>query len=192
MRYTVADGATWSDGIPVDAADLLLAWAANSGSLNTPDFDDADFVDAATGQYTDDFPDDVVFFDGTIGNGLELATATPRIVEDRALEVTYDDFFSNWRLALAPGVAAHVVAEHALGLPGRLRRAGRLRQRVDAPDPGDMLDAAMQAKAALVAAIVGADQTELAELSRFWNTAYNLTESPDDRRAARRHPARTR
>lgn len=167
VRYTVADGANWSDGIPIDAADLLLAWAGNSGSLNTPDFDDADFVDDSTGQYTDDFPDDVVFFDGTIGSGLELATATPRIVSDRALEVTYASFFAGWRLALAPGVPAHVVAEHALKLS-------------DVADPDDELDAAMAAKAALVAAISGRDEDQLAGVSRFWNTEYNFTETPDD------------
>jgi peptide/nickel transport system substrate-binding protein len=180
VRYTVADGATWSDGIPVDAADLLLAWAGNSGSLNTPDFDDADFVDSATGQYTDDFPDDVVFFDGTIGSGLELATATPVIVADRALEVTYTSYFPGWRLALAPGVAAHVVAERALKLPDGSQVEADSDNDADAPDPADILDAAMTAKAALVAAIAGRDTGELADVSRFWNTAYNFTETPDD------------
>lgn len=168
VRYTVADGVRWSDGVPVDAADLLLAWAANSGALNTPDFDDSPFVDPGTGQYTEDFPDDVVFFDGSIGNGLELATATPTIVEDRALEVVYDDFFSNWRLALAPGVAAHVVAEHSFGLPA-----------ADADDD-ELLDAAMEAKAELVAAIVGRDAAALPGLASFWNNAYNFTTAPDD------------
>src|SRR5690606_31391720 len=100
VRYSIADDVTWSDGVPVDAADLLLAWAANSGSLNTPGFEDGDYVDSSTGLYTDDFPRDVVFFDGTIGNGLELATRPPRIVADRELEVVYDAYFSNWRLAL--------------------------------------------------------------------------------------------
>ncbi len=38
----------------------------------------------------------------------------------------------------------------------------------------------MAAKAALVAAVVGVDTAQLADLSRFWNTAYNLTETPDD------------
>jgi peptide/nickel transport system substrate-binding protein len=169
VRYTVADGVTWSDGVPVDAADLLLAWAANSGSLNTPGFEDGDYIDPATGQYTDDFPDDVVFFDGTIGNGLELATATPRIVEDRSLEVTYDEVFPNWRLALAPGVPAHVVAEHALHLD-----AG------DPDDPDDRMAAAMSAKAAMVTALVAGDQTALPAVSRFWNSAYNLTAIPAD------------
>lgn len=167
VRYTVAPDVTWSDGVPIDAADLLLSWAANSGVLNTPGFVDDDYVDPATGEYTDDYPDDVVFFDGTIGNGLETATATPQIVEDRALEVTYDRFFPGWRSALDPGVAAHVVAEHALGLPD------------DAEGDGGT-DAAMTAKAALVSAIVGRDLGELAELSRFWNSAYNFTELPDD------------
>ncbi|MGE3194554.1 MAG: ABC transporter family substrate-binding protein [Microbacteriaceae bacterium] len=167
VRYTVAPDVTWSDGVPIDAADLLLSWAANSGVLNTPGFVDDDYVDPATGEYTDDYPDDVVFFDGTIGNGLETATATPQIVEDRSVEVTYDRFFPGWRSALDPGVAAHVVAEHALGLPG-------------GADGDAGTDAAMTAKAALVSAIVGRDAGELAELSRFWNSAYNFTELPDD------------
>ena len=38
VRYTLANGVTWSDGVLVDAADLLLAWAANSGKLNTEGF----------------------------------------------------------------------------------------------------------------------------------------------------------
>lgn len=171
VRYTVAADVTWSDGVPIDAADLLLSWAANSGVLNTPGFVDDDYVDPATGEYTDDYPDDVVFFDGTIGNGLETATATPQIVEDRSVEVTYDRFFPGWRSALDPGVAAHVVAEHALGLPDDAEG--------DAEGDGGT-DAAMTAKAALVSAIVGRDLGELAELSRFWNSAYNFTELPDD------------
>jgi peptide/nickel transport system substrate-binding protein len=169
VRYTIADHVTWSDGVPIDAADLLLAWAANSGVLNTPDFADDDYVDPATGAYTDDFPDGVVFFDGTIGNGLETSTGTPEIVEDRALEITYDAFFPGWRVALEPGVAAHVAAGHALDLPAE----------TDGSDD-ERLDAAMAAKAALVSAIVGRDADELAGLSRFWNSAYNFTELPAD------------
>lgn len=168
VRYTIADGVTWSDGVPVDAADLLLAWAANSGSLNQPGFDPAKYVDRDTGEFTDDFPDDVVFFDGTIGNGLERATTTPTVVQDRALEVVYDSYFAGWRLALDPSIPAHVVAEHALGL--------------DAGDPTDdpQTDAATAAKAALVSAVVGRDPVALAKISRFWNTAYNLTDLPSD------------
>lgn len=168
VTYTIAGGVTWSDGVPIDASDLLLAWAANSGSLNDPGFDDGTYVDPSTGQYTDDFPADAVFFDGTIGNGLELATATPTIVADDTLQVVYDDYFPNWRLALQPGVPAHVVAQHALGLP-----AG-------GDDDKAVQDAADTAKAALVSAVVGRDHAALAKISRFWNSAYNLTELPAD------------
>ena len=180
VRYSVADTARWSDGVPVDAADLLLAWAGNSGSLNTPDFDDTDFVDDATGQYTDDFPDDVVFFDGTIGSGLEHATATPTIVDDRSLEVVYDRYFPTWRTALAPGVPAHVVAERALHLSDGSDAQADSDNDSDVPDQGDREDAALKADAALVEAIVGRDTPGLATISRFWNTAYNLTTTPDD------------
>lgn len=164
VRYTVADGVTWSDGVPVDAADLLLAWAANSGVLNTPDFDDDDFVDPATGQYTEDFPEGVVFFDGTVGGGLEHAVATPEIVSDQTLQVVYDEYLPTWRIALGPGIPAHVAALHVLDVD-------------ETEDPDDQPAAA---KAALVAAIVARDAEQLPALSRFWNSAFNFTELPDD------------
>jgi peptide/nickel transport system substrate-binding protein len=41
VKYTIADGVKWSDGTPVDAADLLLDWAANSCLFNnvSPEYD---------------------------------------------------------------------------------------------------------------------------------------------------------
>ena len=39
VRFTIADGVTWSDGTAIDAADLLLEWAALSGVFNEKDFD---------------------------------------------------------------------------------------------------------------------------------------------------------
>ena len=33
VKYTFADDATWSDGTPVDAADIVLHWAAKSSEL---------------------------------------------------------------------------------------------------------------------------------------------------------------
>ena len=91
--------------------------------------------------------------------------------------MTYDAYFPGWRLALAPGVAAHVVAERALDLPDGPSPGGFRRRPTSDPATAE---AAMAAKAALVSAIVGRDADELADLSRFWNTAYNLTELPDD------------
>src|SRR5690606_41204066 len=62
VRYTIADDVVWSDGVPVPPADLLLAWAANSGSLDTPDLDVDAYIDPETGRLGA-LPDDVVSFD---------------------------------------------------------------------------------------------------------------------------------
>ena len=37
VTYTVNDGVEWSDGEPVDASDLLLDWAVESGYFSTDD-----------------------------------------------------------------------------------------------------------------------------------------------------------
>ncbi len=167
VKYAVARDARWSDGVAVDATDLLLAWAANSGSLNTrgddgAPFDDRDYVDPETGRYTDDFPDDIVFFDGTVGGGLERASRIPEIADDgRSLVVRYDEYFSGWRSALEPGLPAHVVARQALEL--------------------DDDATADQAKAALVSAVAAGRPETLGAVARTWNSAYNLTATPDDR-----------
>lgn len=166
VKYAVARDARWSDGVAVDAADLLLAWVANSGSLNTrgddgAPFDDRAYVDPQTGLYTDDFPDDVVFFDGTVGSGLERASRIPEIADDgRSLIVQYDEYFSGWRSALEPGLPAHVVARLALGL--------------------DDDATADQAKAALVSAVADGRPDTLGAVARTWNTGWNLTSTPAD------------
>ena len=160
VRYRVAADAQWSDGTPIDAADLLLAWAADSGALNTPDFEDADYVDPDTGRFTD-FPDDVVFFDGRIGAGLEKATQTPQLGDDgRTLFVHFDEYVPTWKTVLAPGIPAHVLQVLATGL--------------DYEDAGS-------AKDAVVAAILERDAAALAPLARTWNDAYNLDETDGDR-----------
>lgn len=164
VRYTVSADARWSDGTAVDAADLLLAWAANSGALNTPDFDDEPYVDPDTGRYTEEFPADVVYFDGAIGSGLEAATQTPQLGDDgRTLFVHYDEYVPAWKTVLAPGVPAHVLQSIATG--------------EDYEDAGS-------AKDALVADILAAEPEALAPLARAWNDAWNVGEegdrTPDD------------
>lgn len=161
VRYQMSPDARWSDGTPVDAADLLLAWAADSGVLNTPDFDDAPYVDPETGRYTADFPDDVVYFDGRSGAGLELATQTPQLGDDgRTLFVHFDEYVATWQTVLTPGVPAHAVQALATGR--------------------DYEDAET-AKDELVAAILEGDTVALGPLARTWNDAYNLDEAAGDR-----------
>jgi len=172
VRYTIADDATWSDGVPVTAADLMLAWAANSGALDTPDVDLEPYVDAATGRLGE-LPADVVHFDGARGRGLELATQAPQPGADgRSLVLRFDEFTSGWRTALAPGLPAHVVASRALGLP--LRDA-------DA-DPASDADpkAARTAQDALLDAVADRDTAALSAIANVWNGGYDLTGAAPD------------
>jgi len=162
VAYTVSADARWSDGAPVTSADLLLAWAANSGALNTPKFDDAPYVDSSTGRYARAFPEGTVWFDGAIGAGLEKATRTPELGDDgRSLTVRFDAFVPQWRSVLAPGLPAHVVVRDALGLAS------------------SMSDTAVDQK--LVEAVQSKDAVALGRIARAWDDAYNTTATPSDR-----------
>lgn len=160
VTYTIADGVTWSDGTAVDAADLLLQWAALSRSLDTPDFDQTEFTDPETGEFTEDFPTDVVYFDSGADPtfGLGLVSETPELSDDlKSMTVTYDEPFVDWELQLTPPLPAHVVAKNALGI-----------------------DDNQEAKDALIEAITSEDTEALALISSFWNSGFNFTEMPDD------------
>lgn len=158
VKYTIRDGVSWSDGTPVDAADLLLAWAANSGALNTKGFDASRYIDRETGKFTSAFPKDVVYFDGFSGNGLQLVTKAPVIGDGgNSITLSYDHYFVDWRLVFGVGVPAHVVAGKALGITDH-----------------------QKAKDALVKAITNDDPAALAKISRFWNSGFNFTSMPKD------------
>jgi peptide/nickel transport system substrate-binding protein len=161
VKYTIADGVKWSDGTAVDAADLLLNWVALSGAENTPDFDSSEFTNPDTGEFTSDFPTDVVFFDSGADptSGLGLVSSLPEVSDDKkSITLTYDSPFVDWELAFtSAGLPAHVVAENALGL-----------------------DDAQKAKDALITAITDNDPVAMAKISSFWNSGFNFTEMPAD------------
>ncbi|MCC6270499.1 MAG: ABC transporter family substrate-binding protein [Microbacteriaceae bacterium] len=176
VKYTIAHDVTWSDGVPVDAADLMLAWVANSGALNTQAIDDAAYRDVETGRYTTPLPDDVVYFDGTTSEGLHYVTAVPEIGDDgRSLTLTWDSYIVDWPLLLHVGLPAHVVASHALGIP----LSPDLRAEDGKVDP-DRLSDARNAKEALIAAIRGDDTATLSLLANFWNSGFDVETMPDD------------
>lgn len=160
VKYTVKAGVKWSDGTRVDAADLLLDWAANSRALDTPQVDPADFTDPETGELTDDVPKDTVYFDSGAqpDSGLGLVHDVPTISDDgRSITMVYSAPFVDWDLAFPSALPAHVVGKKALGLNGN-----------------------REAKAALIRAIRDNDTEALAKISSFWNSGFNFTELPDD------------
>ncbi|MEZ3159706.1 ABC transporter family substrate-binding protein [Microbacterium sp. BWT-B31] len=163
VKYTIAEGKKWSDGAPIDVSDLLLYWVAESGSLDTPDFDPADFTDPDTGEFTDAFPTDVVYFDSgaTPTSGLGLVSELPEVGDDgRSVTITYDQPFVDWELTFATMgemLPAHIVGKKALGI-----------------------DDNEEAAQAVVDAIENNDAAALAPISAFWNSGFNFTEMPDD------------
>ncbi|WP_019181163.1 ABC transporter family substrate-binding protein [Microbacterium yannicii] len=160
VTYTLAEDVTWSDGTPVDAADLMLNWAALSRALDTPDFDPNEFTDPDTGEFTESFPTDVVYFDSgaTPESGMGLVSETPEIGDDgRSITMTFDQPFVDWDLVFTSPLPAHVVAKNALGIEDN-----------------------EEAKQALLDAIESEDAAALAPISSFWNSGFNFTELPDD------------
>lgn len=154
VEYAVNEDMTWSDGVPVDAADLLLWWAAGSGQVNSVATDEVR-RDEATGAANP--RQNQVFFD-TSSPGLELVTDTPELSEDgQGLTLVYDEPFADWQYDMSVSVPAHIVAMRALEID----------------DPAE-------AKQALIDAIVNNDQEALAPISQFWNDGFDYTSMPDD------------
>lgn len=156
VKYTFSDDANWSDGTPVDAADLALTWAARSQHFNTVD-DNRD--DDGTLQ---DNPDGTVFFDSS-AVGAPLIEDFPEISEDgKSVTFTYSKPFADWETefglgAYGSGVPAHIVAKKALG----------------STDP-------QEGKDAILDAIESNDKTALTKISNFWNTGFDFTSMPED------------
>ncbi len=152
VKYTVADDTTWSDGTPVDAADLLLDWAAQSSNLNTIDAEKVK-LDEATG-----LPKNTkgkVYFDSS-SYGLSLVKDTPEISEDgKSLTLKYTQPFADWQYDMNVDLPAHVLAEHALGIT----------------DP-------QEAKDAFIKAVQDKDQAALVKISTFWNSGFDFTSMP--------------
>jgi peptide/nickel transport system substrate-binding protein len=118
VKYTFADGATWSDGEPIDCDDFLLVWAANSGKYTTGEKD-------ADGN-------DVPLFSTAGTTGYDIMQKPKCADGDTEVEVTYDEpFADSGQLRLLPP-GAHRRGE------GRRHRPGRRdhQRRPGGPDRG--------------------------------------------------------
>lgn len=155
VKYTVNEDVTWSDGTPIDAADMMLYWAGVSTNLNTVEGDAVE-RDAETGE-PKATSGDAVYFDGA-SPGLGLVTETPEVGDDgRSVTLTYDEPFADWEVNFDIGVPAHVTAMKALNIS----------------DP-------QEAKDAFLTAVEEKDNATLSKIANFWNTGYNYTSLPED------------
>ena len=113
VRHQLAEGMAWSDAVPTDDADLLLAWAAASEHFAPADFDREEHL-TGDGQLT--VPDDVTWFDHA-WSPMQQGTAVPTVGSDRrTMDVVYDSPVLEWELGIRRLLPAHVVAREALGV----------------------------------------------------------------------------
>lgn len=167
VKYTIADEVTWSDGTPMDGADLLLAWAARtthrtSGQdLPEPEYDDE-------GNITNQAEIDKVAEQGVQwgtgpvkGQGLDLVEEVPE-VDGKSLTLTYTKPYVDWKELYYEemmSIAGHAVTQ--LAFPGQYE------------DPA-------AAKEALVKAIQDNDKAFLSEVAGVYRTGFDFRSMPDD------------
>lgn len=98
IKYTVNKGVKWSDGTPVNAADLLIEWASMLPEYNNPKG---------------------VNFGSVSAGSVPLATTAPKVSADgQSITFSYSTPYVDWeQLAFNPGVAAHAVYDVAF--PGQ-------------------------------------------------------------------------
>ncbi|MGC2974383.1 ABC transporter family substrate-binding protein [Brevibacterium sp. FAM 25378] len=156
VKYTFNDDAKWSDGTPVDAADLALTWAGRSTNFNTVESNNDD-----DGAVKENDAKTVYFDSSTVG--ASLIKDFPEISDDgKELTFEYTKPYADWadEFGIGPdgvGVPSHIVAKKALG--------------VDDPEEG---------KQAILDAIKDEDTEKLSKISNTWNTGFDFTSMPKD------------
>lgn len=158
VKVTLADTATWSDGVPVTAADLVLYWATYSGAFNTLS-DDEVKKDQDTGAVTSTNKGSDVYFDQTGVPAFSLVKDFPVIGDNgKSVTYTYSKPFADWEKNLmTAGLPAHVVGTRALG-------------ETDATKAAEDVVKAFQNK----------DNATLSKISNVWNKDWNFKNKPAD------------
>jgi peptide/nickel transport system substrate-binding protein len=159
VKYTVNDGVAWSDGAPVGADDMMLAWAAGSGW-----FDDE--LPGPDGEPTSG----TRYFDYAGSTEALGLTGLPEIGDDnRSITLTYSEPYADWETAFGSlsdssgiGVPAHVVAQGA-GLADEKALTELIRE----TPGGDPLNPAPV-------------NPELRAVADYWNTAFAAQTLPED------------
>jgi len=158
VELTINDGVVWSDGTPIDAADLMLMWGAQNDKMDTV-ASEAVETDADGNPIV---PENEVYFHGG-SPYMEQVEETPQVSADgRTLTMVFSNQgqgpTSDWQMGISlPSVAAHVIARRALGIT----------------DP-------TEAKQAVIAAFQNHDRASLSALANVWNNDFNYTSLPDD------------
>ena len=152
VKYTLADTAMWSDGTPVTADDMMLAWAVQSGFFNDATSDADGNVTSGTTYF--DYAGDT--------SGLGLADKPVIGDNNKSITLTYSEAYADWQLVTPIDAPAHVVAAQA------------------GVDIKDVL-AAMESMPRGDAAKPAEANKDLKAFADFWNTGFDATSLPSDK-----------
>lgn len=96
IQYTINSDAKWSDGDPINAADILLQWGSSISKYNNPK-SGANFASI------------------NAGTGLDGITQVPEISNGgKTVTVTFDKPYVDWKQSLlTPNLPAHIVYQEA-------------------------------------------------------------------------------
>jgi peptide/nickel transport system substrate-binding protein len=153
VKYTLNKDLLWSDGQPITADDMMLAWAAQSGYYD----------DATMNAKGDKAVSGTKYF--TYGGGLTSLSLTklPKVGDDnRSITLSYTEPYADWQIVNPIGEPAHVVAKHAGIKTDALMKAFTSTPKGDRANPAP-------ANATIKAA------------ADFWNTGFNATSLPSDK-----------
>lgn len=151
VKWTINEGVKWSDGEPVDADDLVFAWAVQSAYYNDATLGEDGSVASGNTYFEYDYDT----------SGFNM-TEHPVVGDDnRSITVTWDTPFADWE-SFQMQTPAHVAA----------KKAGVTQEELTAllleTPKGD------PAKPA-------APNEVLAKVAEFWNSGYNTTSLPEDK-----------
>ncbi|MCU1442035.1 MAG: dipeptide porter [Cryobacterium sp.] len=154
VKYTLNKDAKWSDGEPLTADDMILAWAIQSGNYDSATFDPESGEVSGGTQY---------FTYAASTAGLDT-TDFPEIGDDnRSITLVYGTPYVDWELVNPIAQPAHIVAKKA-GL-GSAAELTELMKGLPAGDPSSPTPA---------------DPT-LQQAASFVNTGYDVTAFPTDK-----------
>ncbi|WP_247826544.1 ABC transporter family substrate-binding protein [Arthrobacter antioxidans] len=100
IKYTINDDAVWSDGVPIDYDDVLLTWAAMSGTHPSGE------KDAETGAESD-------LFLASSTNGFAQTEMIEGEPGDKEFELVFSEPYADWEALLTGDLImpAHIAAE---------------------------------------------------------------------------------
>jgi peptide/nickel transport system substrate-binding protein len=193
ITYTINEGVTWSDGVQVDAADMLMTWAAQSGFYN-----DADTVVTDTGvtaQADENGSAVVVGPDGAditsvdeAAYGAAFDPETGALLDGYTYKESTGTNFDSSSESLALITTVPEISEDGLSLTATwdsfyvdYATAGVF-PGVPAHVVGQRalgIDDPTEAKAALIEALQGSTE-DVKAISDSWNRDFDATSLPDD------------